>query len=105
MGTLPGGIPCTLENIDNRKLLDGEYRDSIFSWNWSSGWGFITPDDQASLPNEVQLAIDAASEKAKQSGKSDDKVLYFRKQDFSKGCTNWLKKGMPCTFKVYVDDK
>lgn len=103
--TLPGGVPCTLDNIDNRKQLDGEYPGKIFSWNWSSGWGFIAPDDLSSLPKDAQLAIEAASEKAKQSGKSDDKLLYFRKQDFGKGCTSWLKRGMPCTYKVYVDDK
>lgn len=99
--TLPGGVPVTQENLENRKNHLGDFKGKIHSWAWKDGWGLIEPDSVASLPSSVQAKMNASPK----TYKSDGQKLYFRKTDLARGSTTWLKKGQECTFQTYTDDK
>lgn len=101
--TLPGGIPITQENLENRKALPGAFKGTIHNWNWQQGWGLIAPDPAARLPPSVQAKLSAASTEAQSQGKTP--MLYFRKPDLARGTSSWIRKGQGCSFQVYTDDK
>jgi len=105
--TLPGGHAITQENLEHRQeVAAGQKFSGIISWfNWRQGWGHITPDPAAVLPEQVQKKLDetaAAALKAKPT-EAPEKLLYFRKAD-----CDWNMKpeeGTKVKYTVYVDDK
>lgn len=108
--TLPGGVPVTIEALENRKPSGAQtYRGEVVLSNWRQGWGFVKPDPSHQLPAEViQKLVEqtkVASDKATQTGRtcSGEQLLYFRKSDVAAGVL--LKKGMQVMFQIYTDDK
>merc|ERR1712183_11090 len=90
---------------ENRMEGDGmEYTGTISSYNFKQGWGFLLPDDPASLPEDVQVKIAAGVAEAEAKGKKvgDPNLLYFRKPDIVEGFK--AEKGAAITFQVYTDD-
>lgn len=79
------------------------YTGIVTSYIHKAGWGFLHPDDPASLPEDVAASISerAAQEAAK--GKDTTELLYFRSPDVVQGFTP--TKGAAVSFKTYMDDK
>jgi len=90
---------------ENRQEGDGSvYAGTIQNYNFKAGWGFVQPDDVASLPDEIQTALLTAAAEAEAKGKkADSNLLYFRKPDVMEGFKP--QKGTAVTFSVYTDDK
>lgn len=104
----PAGDPYWAQKVsaENRQEGDGSvYSGSIQNYNIRGGWGFVMPDDAASLPEDIQstLLIHAAEAQARGKTVDDANLLYFRKPDLVEGFK--AEKGVAVTFQVYTDDK
>lgn len=104
--TLPGGVPLTRENLENRTAIAGRtFRGSIVLWSWRQGWGFIQVDASTPVTPQIQQKIALMNQQTKDKGKTPehDKALYFRKTDCQQGFKP--EKGTACSFQIYTDDK
>eukprot|EP00933_Yihiella_yeosuensis_P052315 TRINITY_DN50351_c0_g1_i1.p1 TRINITY_DN50351_c0_g1~~TRINITY_DN50351_c0_g1_i1.p1 ORF type:complete len:326 (-),score=89.06 TRINITY_DN50351_c0_g1_i1:263-1240(-) len=109
--TLPGGVPITQENLEHRQDATNARFSGTISWfNRRQGWGHIAPDSIGSLPQNVQVQLDAmaAAAAAKplkegQEPRTTEKLLYFRKADSEWGFKPEI--GTKVTFLTYTDDK
>lgn len=108
--TLPGGIPLTVANLENRQAASTQmYRGEVSMWNFRAGWGFIKADPSVPLPPHVQEKMTQQAQEAKkravERGKegSDEELLYVRRDDILPGVQ--MNKGMQVMFQIYVDDK
>eukprot|EP00928_Gymnodinium_smaydae_P044213 TRINITY_DN2950_c0_g1_i1.p1 TRINITY_DN2950_c0_g1~~TRINITY_DN2950_c0_g1_i1.p1 ORF type:complete len:195 (-),score=44.03 TRINITY_DN2950_c0_g1_i1:168-752(-) len=100
-----------LEEEDRHELGEKTYTGTIQKYSFKFGWGFIVPDNAASLPKKVKTKLAesfaAAQAKAEESGKEagDPNSLYFRKPDVNHEEGFKLAPDVKVTFKLYVDDK
>eukprot|EP00928_Gymnodinium_smaydae_P044214 TRINITY_DN2950_c0_g2_i1.p1 TRINITY_DN2950_c0_g2~~TRINITY_DN2950_c0_g2_i1.p1 ORF type:complete len:194 (-),score=52.37 TRINITY_DN2950_c0_g2_i1:256-837(-) len=100
-----------LEEEDRHELGEKTYTGTIQKYSFKFGWGFIVPDNAASLPKKVKTKLAesfaAAQAKAEESGKEagDPNSLYFRKPDVNHKEGFKLAPDVKVTFKLYVDDK
>lgn len=106
--TLPGGVAIAEDTLEHREeLADERVKGTIEFFSGRQGWGFILPDESATLPAGVVTKIEEMAKASKEKGKEvkHEKCLYFRKADLGKGV--WPKKDekTPVTFKLYTDDK
>lgn len=103
--TLPGGNPITREALENRMFTGGQtFTGEVVVNMWKQGYGFVSVENPASLPQNVRAAMQQAKETAKKPPADPNaEVLYFRMDDVSQGV--WLKKGQKVQFQVYTDDK
>lgn len=104
--TLPGGIALTEENLEHRAVVPGTFSGTITSWSWQNKWGLITPAPGVQLPPQILAKMAEMLQASQAKGKpAKDAALYFRKPDFAKGSSSWIKVGQECTFMTYADDK
>jgi cold shock CspA family protein len=107
--TLLGGVHFSSEALDRREVASSDtFSGTICQWWWKQGWGFITPQDEAKLPQKVKNRLSemqaAAQRKAgERTLREKAKVLYFSRYDVSKEFTP--KKGGSCIFQIYIDAK
>jgi len=106
--TLPGGVPLTQPNLENRQTQNGQmYRGEVQMWNWK--WGFIKADASPPLPENVQAKLTQqtldAKKRAEERGKtgSEEELIYIRRDDVESGVK--LQKGSQVMFQIYLDDK
>ncbi|CAE7817641.1 unnamed protein product [Symbiodinium microadriaticum] len=108
--SLPGGIPLTLEALENRQIVSSDlFGGSVARWNASQGWGLIKADASAALPPFVQAKLmqqaQQAASRAAASREEDpqEELIYVRRSDLESGVQ--LCKGSKVVYKIYVDDK
>eukprot|EP00440_Ansanella_granifera_P025764 gb/GFBE01027974.1/.p1 GENE.gb/GFBE01027974.1/~~gb/GFBE01027974.1/.p1 ORF type:complete len:191 (+),score=49.12 gb/GFBE01027974.1/:1-573(+) len=98
--TLPGGLPMTLEALENRQVVNGHtYFGEVARWNDLQGWGFIKADPAVPLPPFVQAKL---AQQAQASSQGEE-LIYLRKSDLMEGVK--IDKGSQVMFRAYVDDK
>lgn len=103
--TLPGGIAMSQEGLEGRRSSGGrKYQGEVMLWNYFKGYGYIKLDGSAMLPPQVTQKMQQMNQSAQAKGKkTEDRTLYFRKQDVVQGVR--LEKGQRVTFQVYTDDR
>lgn len=104
--TLPGGHPLTQDALENRISMGPQtFRGEVGIWNWRQGWGFLRADPSMALPPRVLAKLEHQQQAARQRGKTitDDKMLYFRREDCAPGFT--IQQGSVVMFQIYIDDK
>mmetsp|Transcript_27389 Transcript_27389/g.56474 ORF Transcript_27389/g.56474 Transcript_27389/m.56474 type:complete len:223 (+) Transcript_27389:1-669(+) len=109
--TLPGGIPLTLEALENRQIVSSDlFTGSVARWNATQGWGLIKADETVALPPFVQAKLmqqaKSAAIRAGAANKEEDpeeELIYVRRSDLESGVQ--LCKGSKVVYKIYVDDK
>ncbi|CAK9034789.1 unnamed protein product [Durusdinium trenchii] len=77
----------------------------IQRYSFKQGWGFIKPDNLASLPGQVKKKVNEAEAAAEAEGKEvkERGLLYFRKPDVNHEEGFKLTEGTSVTFRVYID--
>mmetsp|Transcript_117706 Transcript_117706/g.230995 ORF Transcript_117706/g.230995 Transcript_117706/m.230995 type:complete len:157 (+) Transcript_117706:56-526(+) len=107
-GAPPADDPYWEQKVAEEGRQEGDgtvYTGVIKNYNFRAGWGFILVDDFASLPAEVQAAMEAsvAEEKAKGKDPGEVSLIYFRKPDIAEGYKPEREQAV--TFQVYTDLK
>lgn len=110
--TMPGGDAITREVVEGREnTSDKFYTGEVSMWAWQKGYGWIEPDNMASLPKNIKdaLAEDGKkrNEKAKKKGKKDSEItgaLYVRTGDKADRAER-LSKGDKVKFNIYTDSQ
>lgn len=104
--TLPGGVPITSAVMDRREVYDSILlTGKVENYSAWKGWGFIKPDHPELLPAMILTKLMEMANTAHERGRkySEEKLLYFRKEDILEGIT--LSEGQPVTFSAYTDSK
>merc|ERR1719217_1651273 len=103
--TLPGGMPITLDAVDNRQVVPNQsYTGEIEYDGWGKRHGYIKMAPGAALPPHVTAKLQEMNKEAQEKGRSfTDGLIYFNKDDLEKGF--WPKKEDKVTFKVYTDNR
>eukprot|EP00931_Biecheleriopsis_adriatica_P000868 TRINITY_DN1009_c0_g1_i1.p1 TRINITY_DN1009_c0_g1~~TRINITY_DN1009_c0_g1_i1.p1 ORF type:complete len:227 (+),score=58.43 TRINITY_DN1009_c0_g1_i1:62-682(+) len=96
-----------VDSESRKEIGDIAYPGTIRNYNWKQGWGFIRPDNVASLPAQVKKQMNEAEAAAEASGKEvkEKGLLYFRKPDVNHAEGFKLTSDVSVTFRVYVDEK
>jgi len=104
--TLPGGIPATVEALENRQSCGPRmYAGVVEIWNWQNGWGLIKVPPGVVFPPNVTHKLQEMKMAAQAKGKTptEEVMVYFRKEDVRDGVQ--VDKAKQVTFQVYLDDK
>jgi cold shock CspA family protein len=103
--TLPGGASLTSAELEHRTVFNQTLTGTVQNWNWRKRWGLIKPTDFNAVPPAVQQKMLELHNELVSKGKvkSDDKLIYFKKEDIAEG--QLLADGVEVHFEPYVDDK
>lgn len=95
------GSPILVENFEEerqkvRQEHEGEYEGTVKFFRWDNGSGWIHPEEESNIPEEIQDRID----------KNKDGLVYFHRSDMmSEDKVFGMFVDTKIKFKLYTDDK
>eukprot|EP00931_Biecheleriopsis_adriatica_P036579 TRINITY_DN21062_c0_g1_i1.p1 TRINITY_DN21062_c0_g1~~TRINITY_DN21062_c0_g1_i1.p1 ORF type:complete len:200 (+),score=37.16 TRINITY_DN21062_c0_g1_i1:106-705(+) len=103
--TLPGGLPLTLEALENRQMIPGQtYLGEVVRWNDVQGWGFIRLEPCIQLPPFLQAKLAQQAQAASERSQGvQEELVYLRRTDVQEGVQ--IDRGSQIMFRIYADDK